>query len=135
MDEAGAHRIGDEYKNDRHSPGCLEHRRQTRAANTKNDVRRKRSQFRCVFTRVGGIACGGKAGFDVHVATVGPAQSLQRLLERGEAKPVFRIVPGAWLEHADAPHAFGLLRTPRNWPSSRRGETPYKVASPHGRGP
>jgi len=72
----------------------------------------------------------------VHVATVGPAQSLQRLLERGEAKPCFRIVRRELQEHADAPHAFGLLRTRRDQPRSRRAdETGDEIASPHGRCP
>jgi hypothetical protein len=68
------------------------------------------------------------------VATVGPAQSLQRLSERGEASPCFRIVRGRH-EHADAPHALGLLPTRHDWPSRRRGETRDKVAPPHGRSP
>src|SRR5215469_10096967 len=70
----------------------------------------------------------------MHIATIGPAQSLQRLPERGEAGPCFLIVRGR--EHADAARALGLLRTRRDRPNNRRaGETGDEFASPHGRCP
>jgi hypothetical protein len=47
---------------------------------------------------------------DLDIAAVGPAQLLQRLLERLKASLSFGIVRGQALEHANAPHALLLLR-------------------------
>src|SRR5215475_6493432 len=44
---------------------------------------------------------------------IAPAQLLQCLLERREAGLTLRIVCGTAHEYADAPYAFGLLRTRR----------------------
>src|SRR5262249_26331597 len=82
-----------------------------------------------VFARVGGIA--RPAGVDVHVATVGPAQTLQRLLERGDAGLCFRIVRGERHEHADAPHTLELLRTRYERPSSCHAADSAEIAPPH----
>src|SRR5262249_60060635 len=54
-----------------------------------------------------------------HVLAVGPARLLQALQERGEPGHSFRIVRGQIRQHADAPHALGLLRARRERP--RRG--------------
>src|SRR5262245_40462987 len=56
-----------------------------------------------------GIA-GGPAIVDLHVAAVGPAQFLQPLHERSEARLTFRIVRCQAHEHADASHPLALLR-------------------------
>ena len=64
-------------------------------------------------------ASPGPAVVDPHVAAVGPAQLLQRLQERRDAGLAFRIVRGHVHEHADAPHALGLLRPRRERPRRR----------------
>ena len=58
----------------------------------------------------GSVAVGigrGPARVDPHVATDGPAQLPQRLLERLNAGLIFRIVRGCGHEHTDAPHSAG----------------------------
>ena len=54
------------------------------AAPRQNDIRRERGQFHRVFANVVRIA-RPKAIVDLHVATVAPAQLLQRLRESREA--------------------------------------------------
>jgi hypothetical protein len=49
IDEAGTNRIGDDREYDRHSAGYLEQRLHA-VANSQDDVRRKRDQFRRVST-------------------------------------------------------------------------------------
>jgi hypothetical protein len=51
------------------------------AIGSDEDVRRERGQCR----RVSANVVGGPASIDPHVATVGPAQLLQALQERGDA--------------------------------------------------
>ena len=58
-------------------------------------------------------AAGGPAGVDPHVAAVGPARLLQPLQECREASLRFGIIFGVGNQHADAPHALGLLRPRR----------------------
>jgi hypothetical protein len=88
------------------------------AAYVQNDVRRERDQFRYVFAETIGIA-SGPAIIDPHVDTVRPAQGGERLLERRGAGHCFRIFLGENTEHANAPHAFRLLR-PRHLRQRRR---------------
>ena len=61
--------------------------------------------------------CGRPANFDLHVATVDPAQLLDGLLERHHGRQTLgRVARRHIRQHADAPHPLGLLRT--------RGERP-----------
>ena len=58
--------------------------------------------------------------------------SSQRLQERPDAGLIFRIVRGCGQEHADAPHALGLLRTRSKRPRRRRAaEEADELASSH----
>jgi hypothetical protein len=58
----------------------------------------------------------------VYITAIDPAQFLQRLLERGEASPCFRIARNEREEHANAPHGFRLLRARRERPNCRATE-------------
>jgi hypothetical protein len=58
--------------------------------------------------------------FDPHIAALGPAQLLQRLLKRYEVVLLTRIVRVQVEEHSDAAHALGLLRLRRVRPSGCR---------------
>ena len=60
----------------------------------------------------------------------------QPLQERPEAGLKFRIVRGCGQQHADAPHALGLLRARRERPrNSRTAQSTEKLPSPHARSP
>jgi hypothetical protein len=61
-----------------------------RAGRSKNDVRRKRYQFRRVFARVSGITC--PADIDAYVVSDGPAQPLQPVNECPDVRLSFRVV-------------------------------------------
>ena len=85
----------------------------------QNDVRREGDQFGCVFA----YSLGDRrrpSDIDPNVAADRPARLLQPLLKRGDAGLRFAIVRGDGHEHADPPHAFGLLRPRRERPRCRR---------------
>ena len=133
LDEAGADRIGDDREHDRHGAGRLQQRPHGRGAMGQDDVRRERGQFRRVSANLGGIG-RGPAGVDAHVAADGPAQLRQPLQERPEAGLKFRIVRGCGQEHADAPHALGLLRARGERPRDcRTAQSTEKFPPPHAR--
>jgi hypothetical protein len=115
-DEAGADRVDHNDEQDRHGSGRLQQRcHGCGAAASDEDVGRERRQFGRVPAKVVGIG-RGPARVDPHLATVDPAP--QRLMERLNAGLKFRIVRGRGHQHADPPHALGLLRAhgerPRN---------------------
>ena len=83
--------IGDPCENDRHRAGRLQHHSDGGRAAGQDDIRRERHQFRCEGARAIGIAVG-IANNDLHIFAVGPAQLLQRLLERSDVGPRARIV-------------------------------------------
>jgi hypothetical protein len=119
LDEAGTDRIRGQREYDRHGAGCLEQRAHGHAAGCKNGVRRERHQFRGVTANALGIA-HAPADVDLQVATVGPTQLLEPLNERCHAGLCFRIVRGERREHADPPHALGLLSPRRERPRHHR---------------
>jgi hypothetical protein len=63
---------------------------------------------------------GSPADIDLHVAAVRPPQLCQPLKERSDAGLSFGVLRGQRHEHADAPHALGLLRPRRQRPCNRR---------------
>ncbi len=66
------------------------------------------------------------------VAAVDPAQLLEPLQERREARLPFRIIRGRGHEHPDAPHPPVLLRTRQERPrGSRAAEQRYELAPPN----
>ena len=133
VDEAGADRIGDNREHDRHGAGRLQQRPHGRGAVGQDDVRRERGQFRCVSANFGGIG-RGPADVDPDVAADGPAQLRQPLKERPDAGLKFRIIRGYGQQHADAPHALGLLRARHERPRGRRAtNNTEKFPSPHAR--
>ena len=90
-----------------------------RTARSDDDVRREGRNFRRVSANAVGFACAPTV-LDPQVAADGPAQFLQPLRERRDADRCVRIVRGDVHEHADAPHALGLLRARRKRPRRRR---------------
>jgi hypothetical protein len=119
FDEAGGDGIGDDRKYDRHRARRLQQRSHGRGAMRQDDVRRHRGQFCRVFANDVGIA-SAPAIIDPQVAADDPSQLPQLLQERPDAELCFRVVRGEGQEHADAPHALGLLRPRRERPRHRR---------------
>ena len=88
----------------------------TAAARGQDDIRRQRDQFRRVFARVFGIACG-PAIIDPHIASIGPAQLLPApagtprrgpVLSGSSAAalmstPIRRIRSGCWRARRERP--------------------------------
>src|SRR3954468_21910082 len=66
-----------------------------------------------------GGSTSGPSDIEPHIATVCPAQSLQRLYEGGNAG-LLVLVWRRIHEHADAPHPLALLSARRQRPSNRR---------------
>jgi hypothetical protein len=95
----------------------------------QDDVRRERGQFRCVAVNVGGIG-RGPAGVNPQVTANGPARQRERLQERPDAALIFRIVRGGSQEHANVPHALGLLCMRRTRPRAGRRHTRDEVPTP-----
>src|SRR5262249_934248 len=92
----------------------------------------ERNQFCRVFANIDGVA-QAVAIIDPHVAAIDPAQLFQALHER--RIPFLGIgigFEGTAREHADPPHAFGLLRARRERPGcDRTAEKRYELAPPH----
>ena len=86
---------------------------------SQNDVRRERDQFRCVSAN-GVDVVAAPAGIDPHVAADRSSPIAAAPAGTPDAGLIFRIVRGAGHEHADAPHALGLLRARRERPRGRR---------------
>src|SRR5215469_13773265 len=63
---------------------------------------------------------GGPARIDLHITADGPAQKRLRLQERSKEGLKSRIVRGCGQEHANASHAFALLRARRERPRGGR---------------
>jgi hypothetical protein len=67
---------------------------------------------------------------DPHVAAITPTQVRKRLRERREASLQHRIVFVERHEHADAPHALGLLRARHERPRRRAAECSDEISPP-----
>src|SRR5262249_12106209 len=107
----GPDRVGYLNKHDWRGAGRLSQRRHGCVARGQDHVGRERDQF----GREGAHAVGigrGPARVNAQVATDGPTQLPQRLLERLNAGPItFRIVCGRGHEHPEAPHTLARLCT------------------------
>ena len=132
IDEAGADRIGDDREHDRHGAGRLQQRRHGRGASGQDDVRRERDQFRRVFASVVGIC---RAPQRMSIRTLRPSvqpnccspcrNAAMRACASGSSAARVH-------EHADAPHALGLLRARRERPRScRAAQNAEKFPPPH----
>jgi hypothetical protein len=77
---AGADRIDDGHKHDRHGAGRPQHGRRSRGSNRQNCVGRERGQFGGLLANAVGVA-GASAIVDPHIAVGSPAQLLQSLRE------------------------------------------------------
>ena len=108
VDEAGADRVDALSEHERHGAARLLQRRNGLAWTSQDDVRAEREQFHRLTTQARDIACA-PAGINPHVAANGPSVFLHPLQKRREAGLCFRFVCCHCHEHADAPHALGLL--------------------------
>jgi hypothetical protein len=66
-----------------------------------------------------------------NVAAVGPTKVRKRLSEPRDARLSLRIVFVERHEHADAPHAVGLLRPRHQWPRHRTSEPADELPAFH----
>ena len=64
---------------------------------------------------------GGPPSIDPQIAALGPAQFLQALHERVEARLSLPIVRSQAHQYADTPHPLRLLCVRRKWPRCRCG--------------
>ena len=119
VDQAGPNRIGDVREHDRHSAGCLQQRRHSRAASGQDDVWRERDQFRRVFAGVVGTACA-PAILDLQIVSDGPARLLQPLQKRRVAGLSDRAVRRSVMSAPIRRIAVRLLRARRERPRRRR---------------
>jgi hypothetical protein len=116
-DEALPDRIGDRDEHDRDGAHLQGKRRQRRRGGGDDQVRFELDQLLGERPRPGRIAAI-PAIVDAQVATLGPSELPERLLERRAALAIFRIVLGERHQRADASHA--LLPARREGPSDRR---------------
>jgi hypothetical protein len=87
------------------------------------------------FCSKGACAVGVAASptvFNLKISTFGPSQLLEFLLEYREPGWAFGVGLGKAHEHADPPHALGLLRLGRERPRRRAAKEGDEVASSHG---
>jgi len=127
VDEAGADWIADHRSHDRHRPSYLQQRPYGRCP--MDDVRRERSQLRCVFANSSGIA-RRPTGLDSHVLAGAPAQLLQSLQKRSEPRLKFRIVRSCGQEYSYAPHPLALLRLRSKRPHCHRASKCFDELAP-----
>src|SRR2546421_8126773 len=76
---------------------------------------------------------GGPAIVDADVAAIDPAEVAQPIFERSDPQPRLWIIGSERHQDADAPHAFGLLRSRRQRPrgSRRAAEQRDELAPSH----
>ena len=69
--------------------------------------------------RCEGVTGAESSWFHPNITALCPAELLKSLPQSRDAGLPYRIVRGEWHDHADAPHALGLLRARRDWPRGR----------------
>jgi hypothetical protein len=114
-------------------------RNNIRAGGGKDDVRCELDQL----SRVSPIETGivsGPAGINLQIAALGPAEFLQALCERRDARLTFRLIRAEVHQHANAAHSVGLLRPrcerPDNYGTNNSfDETTPSHCRPQGTGP
>ena len=130
---AGANRIDGLREHDRYGAARLLQRGRGRAGAGKDHVGVKCDEFRRIFAKARYIALA-PAGFDPQVPADLPARPLHPLQERRKTGLRVRLVGCGVHEHAYAPHAFTLLRSPHHRPRRRStAEQRDKIASSHTR--
>jgi hypothetical protein len=115
LNKALADRIADTCENDRYCACRLLQRRDTRRSDGKYHFRPYTDQFRRVKLYAFRIGTSPMI-IDLQVAAFAPAPFLHPLPECHNASLCLRIVYGHPTEHADPPHAIGLLSTRRHRP-------------------
>ena len=123
-------RIGDRDEDDRDGAHLQGERRQCRCGGGDNQVRLKFNQLLRQRPGPGWIAAI-PAIVDAQIASLGPSELPERLLERRPALAILRIVLGERHEHADAPHPLRRLRPCGERPRRRAAEKRDEIASPH----
>src|SRR5262249_5457575 len=130
VDKAGADRIGDDHKYDRHGARRLQQRRRTRIADSEDDIRRESHQVGCIGAEAIGIA-RSPSGLALHIDAEGRARLLTTLQNSSIARLSERIVRTRVHEHADAPHPLRLLRPRHERPRGRAAEQRNELAPLH----
>jgi hypothetical protein len=125
-------RIGDRDEDDRDGAHLQGERRQCRCGGGDDQVRLKFNELLRQRPGQGQIAAI-PAIVDAQIATLGPSELPERLLECRAALAILGIVLGERHEHADARHAFALLRARGERPHGRHraAEKANELASPH----
>ena len=117
-DETGADRIGDTTNTTGIcGVACLQ-RRHGESATDQDEIRRQRNQLRRVAGAVNSPS--RRAVLDPNVAAHDPAQLPQALTKGRDGVLTIPVRPRTDHEHADPPHALGLLRARRERPRRRR---------------
>src|SRR6516164_4974327 len=114
VDVSGTKRVHYLHEHDRHGVRCLQQWPHCRITSRKDDIRRESGQLARMSANLASIA-SAPAGLDSHVASVGPTQLLQPLLECCEVGLCLRI-DSRVREDADESHALTLLRARRERP-------------------
>src|SRR5262245_55888119 len=117
--KTSGNRVEDLHEDDRYRPGLLQQRRQNRRAGGKNDVRRERDQFGSIFADPHRVA-RGPTDVDLQVATLAPTELLKSLAKCCQSAQRLLVIVSPRQQHADPPHALGLLRARRERPRHRR---------------
>src|SRR6516162_76438 len=126
-----ADRIRHLHKHDRQRASSLLQRHHGRPASGQDDVRGERNQLRRLLANLGGIG-RGPADIELYVAADAPACFLQSLLKCPHAGLKLSIIRIGGQEHADAPHALGLLRAcPKRPRDGRAAEQRDELAPDH----
>src|SRR5262245_4006803 len=126
LDEAAADRVGDVVENDRYVARRLQQRHHPGIAGCHDHVGRQCDQLASVPMDFPSITAG-PPDLHLHVSSLGPAQSLHRLLERHQALLLLGI--GRRIhQHADASHPLALLRPRPMRPRRRAAEQRDELA-------
>src|SRR5262249_50060976 len=111
-------RVCNVHEYDRNRLGDLLEGYDSRATGSSHDhIRQGGDQFFRLRLRLS--ANGRRTYIDADIAVLSPTEPLQLLPERGQPCLIFLIIFGSAKQHADAPHALGLLRERGERPSGR----------------
>src|SRR5262249_51448428 len=128
--KTSGNRVEDLHEDDRYRPGLLQQRRQNRRAGGKNDVRRERNQFGSIFADPHRVA-RGPTDVDLQVATLAPTELLKSLAKCCQSAQRLLVIVSPRQQHADPPHALGLLRPHSERPRRRPAEKRDEIATRH----
>ena len=113
LQRTATHGIGHQHEHDGDGPRLLQHRPGGRRGARQNEVGLKPDQFLRQSSHRLDIH-RRPARLDVDIATLCPPGLAQLVSERCDPGFPFNVALGIFHEHADVPHAVGLLRARRN---------------------